>query len=202
CSGLGSPPDDLALGEFQVGMRLAGSGVDHFGPDGDLEMVGQLHDGRGPGGDEGVLHVIVDVVPVPDPHDVVTGEEPSAGTLQAGVTGAEKIPGGSGHLLAVLIPGQVPLQRGVLRTKEGSTHWRFLRTAPQRTVGDVIPAELLARLREELEAARDARQTQLDEAPEQDDVSYAFREINEKALEEIDAALDRKSTRLNSSHVK
>ncbi|HEX6946500.1 MAG TPA: TraR/DksA C4-type zinc finger protein [Acidimicrobiia bacterium] len=64
-------------------------------------------------------------------------------------------------------------------------------TAPQHAFGEIIPDDLLERLREELETARDSRLAQLEDAPENDDIALAFREINEKALEEITAALER-----------
>ena len=64
-------------------------------------------------------------------------------------------------------------------------------TAPQPAARDIVPADLLARLRSELEEALAARQEQLEQASDHDDVSFAFREINEKAVEEVTAALER-----------
>ena len=58
-------------------------------------------------------------------------------------------------------------------------------TAPQPAARDIVPADLLARLRSELEEALAARQEQLEQASDHDDVSFAFREINEKAVEEV-----------------
>ena len=64
-------------------------------------------------------------------------------------------------------------------------------TAPQPVPGEIIPADLLARLRKELEEALASRQEQLEQGSEHDDISFAFREINEKAVEDVTAALER-----------
>lgn len=64
-------------------------------------------------------------------------------------------------------------------------------TARQPVSGDIVPAETLSRLRAELEAAQAVRRAQLDEAPEVDDIAFAFRGMNEKAQEEVAAALER-----------
>ncbi|MFO7299462.1 MAG: TraR/DksA C4-type zinc finger protein [Actinomycetes bacterium] len=63
-------------------------------------------------------------------------------------------------------------------------------TAPQPIAGETVSPELLARLRAELEEQREARLAQLEEIPA-DEVERAFRDLAEKALEEIEAALER-----------
>lgn len=64
-------------------------------------------------------------------------------------------------------------------------------TAPQPAPRDIVPAEVLARLRGELTAALAAREEQLRESTQPDDISFAFRGINEKTLEDVSAALER-----------
>lgn len=64
-------------------------------------------------------------------------------------------------------------------------------TIPQPSDREIVPTDLLLRLRGEIEETLAARRGHVDSSPEPDDLSMAFHRQAEKAVEEAEAALER-----------
>lgn len=64
-------------------------------------------------------------------------------------------------------------------------------TIPQPTDREIVPADLLQRLRGEIEAGLAARRSQLEASPDPDDISMAYHGLAERSVEDAEAALER-----------